>query len=90
MRGYPASTLMGSSFARGRLEVARTLDVATLSFFGDVGWAGLRSAFDTGDLLYGVGVGGGILDGLIRMDLSRGLNGFAKQFRIELYLDALL
>ena len=90
LRGYAASTLMGSSFARGRLEVARTLDFATLSFFGDVGWAGLRSDFEVGDLLYGIGVGGGVLDGLIRLDLSHGLNGFAKQFRIELYLDALL
>ena len=35
-------------------------------------------------------MGGGVLDGLIRMDLSHGLNGLAKQFRIDLHLDALL
>ncbi len=90
LRGYAGSTFMGSSFARGRLELARTLDVGSVSVFGDVGWAGLRSDFDTGDFLYGIGVGRGVLDGLIRMDLSHGLNGFAKQFRIDLYLDALL
>ena len=90
LRGYSASTLMGSSFARGRVELARTLDVGSVSVFGDVGWAGLRSDFDTSDFLYGIGVGGGVLDGLIRLDLSYGLNGMAKQFRIELYLDALL
>ena len=90
LRGYAASTLMGSSFARGRVELVRTLDVGSVSIFGDVGWAGPRSDFDASDLLYGIGVGGGVLDGLIRMDLSHGLNGMAKQFRIELYLDALL
>ena len=90
LRGYTGSTLMGSSFARGRLELARTLDVGSANVFGDVGWAGLRSDFDTSDFLYGIGVGGGVLDGLIRMDLSHGLNGPAKQFRIDLYLDALL
>jgi hypothetical protein len=90
LRGFPASALMGSSYARGRVEVARTLDVGTFSLFGDVGWAGLRSDFDTGDLLYGIGIGSGVLDGLFRFDLSYGLNGPAKQFRVDLYLDALL
>ncbi len=90
LRGYPASTVMGSSFARGRVDVARTFDVVTVTFFGDVGWAGSRAAFDVDDLLYGVGVGGSALDGLIRMDFSHGLKGPDKQFRVDLYLDALL
>ena len=90
LRGYPASIVMGSSFARGRLEVARTYDIGTVSAFGDAGWAGLRDDFDVDDLLYGVGLGGSVLDGLFRIDLSHGLNGPAKQFRIDLYLDALL
>jgi hypothetical protein len=81
---------MGSSFARGRVDVARTFDIGTLTIFGDVGWAGLRGDFDADDLLYGVGVGGSVLDGLFRMDLSHGLTGPDKQFRIDLYLDALL
>jgi hypothetical protein len=72
------------------LEVARTYEIVTVSTFTDVGWAGLRSEFDGDDLLYGVGLGGSVLDGLIRLDLSHGLNGPAKQFRIDLYLDALL
>jgi hypothetical protein len=90
LRGYPASSAFGSSFLRGRLEVARTFDVGTFSIFGDTGWAGLRDDFDAGDLLYGVGIGGSVLDGLIRMDLSHGLKGAAKQLRFDLYLDALL
>lgn len=90
LRGYPASTVMGSSFVRGRVEVARTYDIGAATVFGDVGWAGLRGDFDADDLLYGVGVGGSVLDGLFRLDLSHGLRGPDKQFRIDLYLDALL
>ena len=90
LRGFPASTAMGSSFARGRVEVARTYDIGTATVFGDVGWAGLRGDFQADDLLYGVGVGGSVLDGLIRLDLSHGLTSPDKQFRIDLYLDALL
>lgn len=90
LRGYSASTVGGSSFARGRVEVARRGDVGTVSLFGDMGWAGPRETFDADDFLYGVGVGGSILDGLIRLDLSQGLTGTARQFRADLYLDAIL
>lgn len=91
LRGYEASAAFGTSFGRGRLEVARTFDgVGSVSLFGDVGWAGARDDFDADDLLYGVGVGGSMLDGLFRIDLSQGLTGPAKQFRIDLYLDAIL
>ncbi|HSG48225.1 MAG TPA: hypothetical protein VLA43_10465, partial [Longimicrobiales bacterium] len=90
LRGYPASTLFGPTFVRGRMEAARVYDVGTVSVFGDMGWAGLRDAFDADDFLYGAGVGGSILDGLIRLDLSHGLTGSARQFRVDLYLDAIL
>jgi hypothetical protein len=90
LRGYSAAAAMGSSFARGRVDVARTFDIGTVTIFGDVGWAGARGDFDAGDFLYGAGVGGSVLDGLFRLDLSHGLNGPDKQFRIDLYLDALL
>jgi hypothetical protein len=90
LRGYGASTVFGSSFTRGRVEVARVFDVGTVSFFGDAGWAGVRESFDADDLLYGVGIGGSVLDGLIRMDLSQGLRGSGRQLRLDLYLDAIL
>ncbi|MDT8339892.1 MAG: hypothetical protein RQ751_00130 [Longimicrobiales bacterium] len=90
LRGYPASARFGPTFVRGRLEAARVLDVGTLSAFTDAAWAGDRDDFDAGDLLYGVGVGGSILDGLIRLDLSHGLRGPERQFRVDLYLDAIL
>ncbi len=90
LRGYPASTLSGLSFARARLEVNRTWHGTGLSLFGDAGWAGARNDFDGDDLLYGVGVGGSVLDGLVRLDLSRGLKGPLAGFRLELHLDAIL
>ena len=91
LRGYPASSARGSSFARGRVEAARTFnEIGSVSFFGDVGWAGLRGGYNGDDLLYGIGVGGSLLDGLVRLDLSHGFKGPEKQFRIDLYVDALL
>ena len=71
--------------------MARTFnEIGSVSFFGDVGWAGLRGDYIADDLLYGIGVGGSVLDGLIRLDMSHGLPGPPKQFRIDLYVDALL
>ena len=47
--------------------------------------ASMRTSFSMGSGLAGVSS-----DGLIRMDLSHGLKGPAKEFRIDLYLDALM
>ncbi len=90
LRGYPASTLSGSSFVRARLELSRAFEGVGVILFGDAGWAGPRDLFHRDDFLYGIGMGGSILDGLIRMDLSQGLKGPYKDFRIDLYLDAIL
>ncbi len=90
LRGYPASVLSGLSFSRGRVEVSRTFEAGSGILFGDAGWAGDRDHFRTDDILYGVGIGGSLMDGLIRVDLSQGLKGPDKGFRIELYLDAIL
>jgi len=90
LRGYEAGTLSGSSFARTRLEVAKVYSQAvTVSTFGDAGWAGHREHYHNDDVLYAVGLGASLLDGLIRFDLSQGLTG-PKRFRIDLYLDAIL
>ena len=91
IRGYPASAVFGSSFVRGRLEVARSFDgIGSAGVFTDVGWAGPRTSFDADDLLYGIGIGASLLDGLVRFDISHGLTGQAKQFRVDFYLDALM
>lgn len=90
LRGYSASVVSGMSFARGRIEASRLFEAGSAILFGDVGWAGDRSDFDSDDILYGIGVGGSVLDGLIRLDFSHGLKGPHKGFRVDLYLDAIL
>jgi len=90
LRGYPASSASGPTFGRARIEVARNWDVGGASLFWDAGWAGVHTDFDWNGVLHGVGVGGSVLDGLLRMDFSHGLTGPLKQFRVDLYLDALL
>lgn len=90
LRGYPASTLSGFSFLRGRVEWSRTLEFFGGSLFGDAGWAGPASGFDSGDILYGIGAGLSIMDGWMRFDLSQGLKGPQKGFRVEVYLDQIL
>ncbi len=89
LRGYPASVVSGPSFLRGRVEVNRVFHGVGASLFTDTGWAGEPSDFTVDNLLYGIGIGGSILDGLIRLDLSHGLNGPDRGFRVELHLDAI-
>ena len=91
LRGYPPAVIMGTSFTRGRLELARVFDgIGSLSGFGDVGWAGARTDFAVDDFLYGVGVGASLLDGLFRLDLSRGLSRGLGTWRVDMYADAIL
>lgn len=45
---------------------------------------------DHDGLLFGIGVGASLLDGLLRTDISYGLNGPAREFWIAFYLDSLL
>jgi hypothetical protein len=88
LRGYPASVAGGEAFARARVGLSRQVGPTSLSLFGDGGWAG----DDLGDARshearYSVGVGVGLLDGLIRLDLARGLDAPVGT-RLDLYLDA--
>lgn len=91
LRGFDASTMIGPGYTRGRLEVARVFpEAVAVSVFGDVGWAGVWDDFEADALRAGVGIGGSVLDGLIRMDISQGVRGPFKRFRVDLYLDAIL
>jgi hypothetical protein len=88
LRGYPASIRHGRAFTRARAEVARGLPAASVALFSDAGWVGERpSGFHFDDVLYSVGVGASVLDGLIRLDVSRGLRA-PRGTRVDFYLDA--
>jgi hypothetical protein len=88
VRGQTAGTGVGQAFWLGRAEFA-TNDVALKPVvFADFGWAGARDAWGSvGRPMSGVGVGASALDGMIRVDLSRGMYP-RWQTRLDLYLEA--
>ena len=89
MRGYSGSAAVGSSFARGRAELAYTVGGGGIAVFSDAGWAGLRDSFHTDAALISGGIGLTILDGLIRIDLARALRK-PTGWRLELHFDSVL
>lgn len=90
LRGFRPGTASGPTFARGRLEVARTYHAVGASLFGDMGWAGALDYFESDHLLYGIGIGATVMDGLLRFDVARGLNGPNPSFSVHLHVDAIL
>lgn len=89
VRGQVAGTQSGDAFWLGRLEVARSWPIMRPVLFGDVGWAGARDRmFDgPGRVMSGAGVGASFLDGLMRVDLARGIRP-REMWRMDLYLEA--
>ena len=84
----PEIFLSGNAFWMTRLELARPFTGARVSLFGDLGWTGDRAKFaEVGRPMSGVGVGYSALDGLIRMDVARGIFP-REETRVSLYLDA--
>jgi hemolysin activation/secretion protein len=88
VRGQTALTAFGDAFWLARAELGLGGVGTRFITFGDVGWAGDRKDWSSpGRPLSGVGVGASFLDGLIRMDVARGLYP-ARQWRMDLYLEA--
>lgn len=89
VRGQWADTAQsGDAYWLGRLEVGGTTRAVRPVVFGDVGWVGSRQRWrQTGRPLSGAGVGASILDGLIRLDLARGVHP-ARRMRLDLYVEA--
>lgn len=90
LRGFQPAAASGATFGRGRLEVARTYHAVGASLFGDAGWAGDAGEFEASKALYGVGLGVTVMDGLLRFDLARGLNGPDPGFSFHVHVDAIL
>lgn len=88
IRGQTAGTGYGEAFWMGRLEVGGSNAGVRPLVFGDLGWAGARDAWaDVGRPMSGVGVGASFLDGMVRLDLARGIHP-RWQTRLDLYLEA--
>ncbi len=89
VRGFHESALVGDAFWYGRAEVATASPAFRLSLFGDAGWAGPKRAFTFEDPWIGVGAGVSLMDGVVRLDLARGVRR-GKIWRLYLYLDGVL
>lgn len=89
LRGYDGGVMAGSAYWWGRAEVGNSFPAFRLTAFTDIGWAGDRGQFGSGRALIGGGIGGSILDGLIRMDLARAFSN-PKGWRFEFYFDGIL
>jgi hypothetical protein len=101
VRGQTALTAAGNTFWLGRAEIATRNTGVRLGLFGDIGWAGDRDQFskavsvagpgsalsNLGRPISGIGIGQSYLDGLIRLDVSRGIFP-SKQWRFDIHLDA--
>ncbi|HKP30211.1 MAG TPA: BamA/TamA family outer membrane protein [Gemmatimonadales bacterium] len=89
LRGYDGGVMAGSAYWLGRAEIGNSFPAFRLTAFSDIGWAGDRSLFSTGKAKIGAGLGGSIMDGLIRMDIS---HGFSKPtgWRFDFYFDGIL
>ena len=87
VRGQLPGTQFGDAFWYARAELARGLGAFRPVGFFDVGWAGSRRQFGQIQPQRGAGFGVGILDGLMRFDVARGLYP-SKRWRLDLYFDA--
>ena len=88
VRGQSAGTAVGEAFWLSRLEVGMNITAFRPVVFGDLGWAGARDGWNAiGRPMAGVGAGMSFLDGMMRIDLARGIHP-KWQTRLDLYLEA--
>jgi outer membrane protein assembly factor BamA len=88
VRGQPPGAMAGTSYWLTRTEVGYGEPGWRRMAFFDLGWAGSRDHWsEAGRPASGVGLGWSFMDGLIRMDVARGIFP-TKQWHSALYLDA--
>lgn len=89
VRGQRADTSSsGNAYWLARLELGGMNTGIKPAVFGDIGWVGDRASWrDVGRPMSGAGIGASVLDGLLRLDVSRGLYP-RRRVRLDLYLDA--
>jgi hypothetical protein len=87
VRGQLPGTQSGDAYWLARAEVGSRQGMVRPVGFFDIGWAGSRTTFGRVQPQRGAGFGIGLLDGLLRMDISRGLYPY-KRWRTDFYLEA--
>jgi len=88
VRGQRAGAAIGDSFWMTSAELGTGWPGFRKIVFGDLGWAGPRTSFSNpGRPLSGAGVGASFMDGLIRIDVAKGIYP-EKAIRTNLYVEA--
>jgi hypothetical protein len=88
VRGQRAGAAIGDSFWMTSAELGTGWPGFRKIVFGDLGWAGSRTNFShPGRPLSGAGVGASFMDGLIRVDVAKGIHP-EKAVRTNLYVEA--
>jgi hemolysin secretion/activation protein ShlB/FhaC/HecB len=88
VRGQRGGAAIGDAFWMTSLELGTRSVGFRKIVFGDLGWAGSRTNFShPGRPLSGAGVGASFMDGLIRIDLAKGIFP-EKSVRANLYVEA--
>lgn len=84
----PDTALSGNAYWMTRAELGVDRSAYRTMLFGDLGWVGdRRQLSDVGRPLSSVGIGWSMMDGLVRIDVARGLYP-TKQTRVSAYLNA--
>ncbi|MEP6856869.1 MAG: ShlB/FhaC/HecB family hemolysin secretion/activation protein [Gemmatimonadales bacterium] len=88
VRGQRAGAAIGDAFWMSSLELGTSSVGIRKIVFGDLGWAGSRTNFShPGRPLSGAGIGASFMDGLVRIDLAKGIYP-EKAVRANLYVEA--
>jgi hypothetical protein len=88
VRGQDVGVAVGDAYWLTRLELGLGTVFARPVIFGDLGWAGDRHNWNEGVVpVSGAGAGASFMDGLIRLDLAKGIRPQGG-VRASLYLDA--
>jgi hypothetical protein len=88
VRGQDVGVAVGDAYWLTRLELGLGTVFARPVIFGDLGWAGDRHNWNEGVVpVSGAGVGASFMDGLIRLDVAKGIRPTGG-VRASLYLDA--
>jgi hypothetical protein len=88
VRGFGPGVLSGDSYWLARAELGLGGSVLKPLVFYDAGWAGARAAWGTSrGNIRGAGAGLSFMDGLVRVDLARGVDP-KTVWRAHLYVEA--
>jgi hypothetical protein len=75
VRGHDAGTMAGDAYWFGRAELGYGFRAVRPVMFFDLGWAGRREDWShPGRPMSGAGAGASILDGLLRLDVAKGIH----------------